>query len=70
MLAADPNDTVALNNLAYALAVRKGQPAEALGYAERAFTLTRGSATVADTLAWVQHLLGRDREAAQLLARR
>jgi Tfp pilus assembly protein PilF len=67
VLAVDANDTVALNNLAYGLAVRKGQPAEAIGYAERALTLTRGSATVADTLAWVQHLLGRDREAAQLL---
>ena len=45
---------------------RKGQPAEALRYAERAMTLTRGQQPrVADTLAWVQHLLGRDREAAQ-----
>ncbi len=68
VLATDANSIVALNNLAYALAVRKGQPAEALGYAERAMTLSRGSATIADTLAWVQHLLGRDREAAQLLA--
>ena len=68
VLATDANNVVALNNLAYALAVRKGQAAEALGYAERAMTLTRGSATIADTLAWVQHLLGRDRDAAQLLA--
>jgi uncharacterized protein (TIGR03790 family) len=68
ILAVNPNEPIALNNLAYSLAVRKGQPAEAIGYAERALTLTRGSATVADTLAWVQHLLGRDREAAQLLA--
>ena len=68
ILAVNPNEPIALNNLAYGLAVRKGQPAEAIGYAERALTLTRGSATVADTLAWVQHLLGRDREAAQLLA--
>jgi uncharacterized protein (TIGR03790 family) len=68
VLAMNPNDAVALNNLAYALAVRKGQPAEALPYAERALALARGSATVADTLAWVRHLLGRDAEAAQLLA--
>jgi uncharacterized protein (TIGR03790 family) len=67
VLVRDPNDAVALNNLAYSLAVRKGQPAEALGHAERAYSLTHGSATVADTLAWVQHLLGRDREAGQLL---
>jgi tetratricopeptide (TPR) repeat protein len=68
VLAINPNEAIALNNLAYALAVRKGQAAEALGYAERAHTVTRGNPTVADTQAWVQHLLGRDREAAQLLA--
>jgi len=64
----NPNEPIALNNLAYALAVRKGQAAEAIGYAERAHTITRGNATIADTLAWIQHLLGRDREAAPLLA--
>jgi tetratricopeptide (TPR) repeat protein len=64
ILAVNPNKPVALNNLAYGLAVRKGQPAEAIGYAERALTLTRSSATVADTLAWVQHLLGRERGSA------
>lgn len=69
MLEALPDDVVALNNLAYALAVRKGQPGEALGYAERAFTLSKENPTVGDTLAWVQHLLGRDREAEVLLAR-
>jgi Flp pilus assembly protein TadD len=69
ILAVNPNDPIALNNLAYALAVRKGQPAEAIGYAERANTLTGGNPTIADTLAWVEHLLGRDREAAQLLSR-
>jgi uncharacterized protein (TIGR03790 family) len=68
VLAVNPNEPIALNNLAYALAVRKGQPAEAIGYAERANTLTRGNPTIADTLAWIQHLLGRDREAAPLLA--
>jgi uncharacterized protein (TIGR03790 family) len=68
MIAIDPNDAAALNNLAYALTVRKGQAAEALGYAERAYTLARGNPTVADTLAWIQHLMGRDREAAPLLA--
>jgi len=67
VLTNDSRNVVALNNLAYALAVRKKQPAEGLAYAERAYTLARGSGTVADTLAWVQHLLGRDQEAAQLL---
>jgi uncharacterized protein (TIGR03790 family) len=68
VLAVSPDNVLALNNLAYALAVRKGQPAEALAYAERAMKLTgRKSPEVADTLAWVQHLLGRDAEAAQIL---
>jgi len=70
ILARNPDDVIALNNLAYALAVHKGQPAEAMGYAERAMTLTGGrSLEIADTLAWVQHLVGRDREAAQILDR-
>ena len=61
---------LALNNLAYALAVRKSQPAEGLVHAERAMALTGGkSPEVADTLAWIQHLLGRDAEAAQILER-
>ncbi len=68
IIAAKPNEPIALNNLAYALAVRKGQPAEAVGYAERAHTLARGNPTIADTLGWIEHLLGHDREAAQLLA--
>jgi len=66
-LAVTPTDTAVLNNLAYALAVRKGQPAEALGYADRAYTLSRGAPTMADTLGWIQHLLGRDQEAGPLL---
>ena len=70
VLAVSPNDVVALNNLAYALAVRMGQPEEAIGLAERAMTLTAGkSIEVADTLAWTQHLLGRDADAIQILER-
>ncbi|HEY6947279.1 MAG TPA: tetratricopeptide repeat protein, partial [Gemmatimonadales bacterium] len=67
VLANTPRDVIALNNLAYSLAVHKNQPAEALVYAERAYTLGP-TAPVADTLGWVQHLLGRDQEAARLLA--
>lgn len=67
VLAASPNHVIALNNLAYALAVRKNQPQEALGLAERAWLLSRGSANVADTLGWIQHLLGNDAEAARLV---
>jgi uncharacterized protein (TIGR03790 family) len=69
-LASSPDSVMALNNLAYALATRQADPAGALPYAERAMRLSGGrSPEIADTLAWVQHLLGRDREAADLLAR-
>ena len=68
ILAVDPNNVVALNNLAYGLAVHRGQPDGALEYAERAQKLTGGkSVEIADTLAWIQHLLGRDAEALALL---
>ena len=68
VLAENPNEPGALNTLAYALAERKHQPAEAIGYAERAATVAPGSPSIADTLAWVRHLLGRDAEAAPLIA--
>ena len=70
VLAISPDNIVALNNLAYALAVRTGNAADALGFAQRAMGLSGGrSPEIADTLAWVQHLLGRDQEAADILAR-
>jgi uncharacterized protein (TIGR03790 family) len=70
VLAVSPDNIIALNNLAYGLAVHKGQAAEAIGFAERAMRLSGGrSPEVADTLAWVQHLLGRDQEAAGILDR-
>jgi Tfp pilus assembly protein PilF len=70
VLEVKPDNIVALNNLAYLLAVRKGQPAGAIGYAEQAMAATGGrSPEIADTLAWVQHLLGRDREAVPILER-
>jgi uncharacterized protein (TIGR03790 family) len=53
-----PNSPTALNNLAYALAVRKGQPVEALPLAEKAYSVAKGSPNVADTLGWVRHLTG------------
>jgi tetratricopeptide (TPR) repeat protein len=68
LLSIDPKDPIALNNLAYALAVHKGQLNEALGHAERAYALAPNSPSVADTLGWIQHLQGRHQEAARLLA--
>lgn len=54
----DSKDVVVLNNLAYALAVRENKPAEALPYAERAGLLAPRNPVIADTVAWVKHLLG------------
>jgi len=91
ILTYSPNDPLALNNLAYALATHQHNPAEALPYAERATIAARtdptllGGASILnyytlgsyrreplipyslDTLAWVQHLLGRDAEALKTL---
>jgi uncharacterized protein (TIGR03790 family) len=64
---ARPDNLVALNNLAFALAVHVGKPAEAKPIAERAVALSPRSGTIIDTLAWIEHLLGNDARAAQLL---
>jgi len=65
----NPNDVVALNNLAYATAVRDHRPADALPLAERAFRITNGAPLIADTLGWIKHLLGDDAGALPLLER-
>jgi uncharacterized protein (TIGR03790 family) len=67
VIALDRNDIVALNNLAFGLAVREHQPEEALGLAQRAATLAKGSPTVNDTLGWVHYLLGNTDEALRLI---
>jgi uncharacterized protein (TIGR03790 family) len=67
LLKDDPNDTTALNNLAYSLAVRHNNPKEALPLAERADLLSPRSAVIYDTLGWVKYLLGDHAEAARLL---
>jgi tetratricopeptide (TPR) repeat protein len=59
-----PDDSAALNNLAYLLAEDLGRPGEALPLADRAFRLARDSAPIIDTLAWVHHLSGDHRAAA------
>jgi uncharacterized protein (TIGR03790 family) len=63
-----PNLTAALNNLAYALAVRKNAPAEALPFARRAVATAPNEPTLLDTLGWVQHLGGDDGAAAATMA--
>lgn len=57
ILDVNPNDFLALNNLAYSLAVHKQNPREALPFAERAYKVARLPA-IADTLGWIRHLLG------------
>ncbi len=68
VIAKAPNNYVALNNLAYALAIRKNDPAAALPLASRAYILSERDPAIADTLAWVHHLLGRDDTAQPILA--
>lgn len=68
ILALQSTNVIALNNLAYALAVRKNQPAEALPFARRAASLAPRAGAVLDTLGWVEHLLGNHEVAAKLFA--
>jgi uncharacterized protein (TIGR03790 family) len=63
ILAYAPNDALALNNLAYDLAVYRNKPEEALPIAQRAIAVAKTIAGY-DTLAWVQHLLKQDSQAA------
>jgi uncharacterized protein (TIGR03790 family) len=67
LLEHDPKDSIALNNLAYSLAVHEGRAAEALPLAERANLIAPRSASMMDTLGWIKHLLGDDQEAVKLL---
>jgi uncharacterized protein (TIGR03790 family) len=57
---------LALNNLAYDLAVHANNPKDALIFAKRAYSVD-ASPGVADTLGWVEHLLGDDAAARPLL---
>jgi len=68
IVAANAKDALALNNLAYDLAVHANSPKEALLYARRAFNLAP-IPVVTDTLGWVEHLLGDDSSAQPLLER-
>jgi tetratricopeptide (TPR) repeat protein len=67
VLTLQPNNVLALNNLAFGLAVYKKAPAEALPLARRAAALSPTEPNILDTHAWVEHLLGNDEVAAKLL---
>lgn len=62
-----PDNAGVLNNLAYALAVRKNEVQEAAPLAEKAYSLGKGSPDIADTLGWIYHLQGDDKRAVRLL---
>jgi Tfp pilus assembly protein PilF len=68
IISVSPRNTIALNNLAYALAVRKQQAAEALPLALLAYQQSQNP-TIADTVAWIHHLLGDNRSALPLIER-
>jgi Flp pilus assembly protein TadD len=58
VLELQPNNALALNNLAYGLAVHQKNLAEALPLAQRAVKLTGDEPSVLDTLAWIEYLTG------------
>jgi len=69
VLAIDPNHVIALNNLAYNLAVQAGDVDAAVPLADRLMRLGQTSPTVLDTVGWVWHLAGRSQAAAEVLSR-
>jgi uncharacterized protein (TIGR03790 family) len=68
ILEVEPNQVLALNNLAYGLAVYRKMPMEGLAYAQRAAARAPNNANVLDTLGWIQHLLGDDASAVKVMA--
>jgi uncharacterized protein (TIGR03790 family) len=67
ILALQPNHVIALNNLAYDLAIRQSKPAQAIPLARRALAQAPGDATILDTVGWIEFLLGNTAEASKLL---
>jgi len=63
VIAVEVDHVLALNNLAYGLAVHEHKPEEALPHAEHAYRLDKQSGYVTDTVGWIHHLLGNDRTA-------
>ena len=67
LLEAAPDHALALNNLAFGLAVRKGNLKDALPMADRARALAPKSGEIADTLGWLLYMSGEGRRAALIL---
>jgi uncharacterized protein (TIGR03790 family) len=68
VLEIEPNQVIALNNLAFGLASARKMPKEALVYARKAAALAPTNLPILDTLAWIQHLTGDDEGAAKVMA--
>lgn len=69
VLELEPDNVIVLNNLAYLRAVHQGRPDDALELAERAVAVAPGQPSLLDTLAWIHHLRGDDRQAATFIDR-
>jgi Tfp pilus assembly protein PilF len=67
-LALAPDHLLALNNLAYTLAVHRQAAAMALPLARKAAVLAPTDANVLDTLAWVEHLTGDNESASKRIS--
>jgi Flp pilus assembly protein TadD len=67
VLDVQPQNVVALNNLAYGLAVHRKTPEKARPLAAKALGLAPREPTIADTMAWIEHLLGNNAAAAKLI---
>jgi uncharacterized protein (TIGR03790 family) len=65
---ARPNNYLALNNLAYILAVQKRSVEEAKEYADAAYKIAPRDPNVADTTGWIAYLAGDYQRASRLLA--
>ena len=68
VLELQPDNVVALNNLAYSLATRQNAAAEALPLATKAVAAAPQNPAFLDTLAWIEHLAGNDASAATRIA--
>lgn len=62
----DANNVIALNNLAYSLAIREGALEEGRRLARQAAALAPANPLVLDTLGWIEHLSGNDEMAAEV----
>jgi len=67
ILELSPSAPMALNNLAYLLATKKGNLNEALPFARHAYELSPKSGPIADTLGWIMFMSGNGRGALPLL---